>query len=364
MHDKVELSVERSNEDTSSIKSLVLSTQKWLVYLTSKWYFIVIFGILGAFVGFIYAKFQKPNYTAVTSFVLESGGKSGGLGAYSGLASTFGIDIGGGSGGLFDGENIIELYKSRNMITKALLSPIELNGSRKLLIDRYIEFNKLRENWNRKPELGAIQFQSNNIYATPKAQLVHDSILGTIVKSVTAGLTVGKKDKKLNLIHVSTNFGDEVFTKLFNDHLVETVNDFYLETKRKKNLENVSILQAKTDSVRRNMAGAISRAATVADATPNQNPTRLAQRIVPMENAKVNAEINETVLSSLLQNLELSKIALVKETPLIQIVDAPILPLEEKKIGKLIGLIVGGIVGGFLITVILLIRKIILDILK
>jgi uncharacterized protein involved in exopolysaccharide biosynthesis len=56
------------------------------------------------------------------------------------------------------------------------------------------------------------------------------------------------------------------------------------------------------------------------------------------------------------KNLELSKMSLLKETPLIQVIDQPVYPLEEIKFGKLKGLVLGGFLGGvFTIITLLLI---------
>jgi hypothetical protein len=57
------------------------------------------------------------------------------------------------------------------------------------------------------------------------------------------------------------------------------------------------------------------------------------------------------------KNLELSKMAMAQETPVIQEVDMPILPLEKKRFGKLKGLIIGGFFGGVLIVLFLLMKK-------
>jgi uncharacterized protein involved in exopolysaccharide biosynthesis len=40
--------------------------------------------------------------------------------------------------------------------------------------------------------------------------------------------------------------------------------------------------------------------------------------------------------------------ALRKETPLIQVIDKPIFPLEKEKVGKLKTLVLGGFLAGFL----------------
>jgi uncharacterized protein involved in exopolysaccharide biosynthesis len=50
----------------------------------------------------------------------------------------------------------------------------------------------------------------------------------------------------------------------------------------------------------------------------------------------------------IVKNLEISKMTLLNQTPIINIIDKPILPLEEEKLSKSIAGILGGFLGGFL----------------
>lgn len=340
-----------NSEDEISLKELILKIKEWWRYLWGKKWIIIIVGIIGGALGLAYSFIKKPVYTATTTFVLESGEKSGGLGTYAGLASMVGIDLGGSGGGIFQGDNILELYKSRTMIEKTLFSPVD-SVTKQPLIEKYIEMNKLREGWEKKPNLKNLHFalgDLNRKVADVKTQRLRDSVIGKIVEAIGKGyLSVAKPDKKLSIIKVDVKTGDEIFAKRFNEELVKNVNDFYVQTKTKKSLQNVSILQHKTDSVRAVMNGAIYSAAVVADATPNLNPTRQVQRAAPVQRAQFSAETNKAMLSALIQNLEMAKIALLKETPLIQVVDGPVLPLKKDKLGKIKGIILGGFLFGFL----------------
>jgi len=55
--------------------------------------------------------------------------------------------------------------------------------------------------------------------------------------------------------------------------------------------------------------------------------------------------------------LELAKITLRKETPLIQLIDQPILPLEKDKLGRFKSLIIGGFLAIFLTSISLIFMK-------
>lgn len=349
-------------DDVISLKELSARVKDWFTYLVSKWVVILAIVILGTFLGLLYAYFKKPLYTASTTFVLEEGG-SGGLGQYAGIASIVGIDLGGAAGGIFQGDNIIELYKSRTMIERALLSEVSVDGKSVLPIDLYIHLNELRKAWGDKPELQKIQFYSPLNENTPQPVVrLKDSIIGVIVEDINKNyLSVFKPDKKLSIISVQVKATDEIFAKTFNAQMVKTVNDFYVQTKTKKSLNNIAILQRKTDSVRTVLNGAIYKTVAVADNTPNLNQTRQVQRMAPMQRSQFTAETNKAILGELVKNLEVSKMSLLQETPLIQVIDQPVLPLKMEKFGKAKGIVLGGIIAGFIATLLLTLRKMIKD---
>ncbi len=68
-------------------------------------------------------------------------------------------------------------------------------------------------------------------------------------------------------------------------------------------------------------------------------------------------QANSAILTNLVVQLELAKINLRKETPLIQEIDHPTLPLEKEKLSKLNYMILGGFLGGFLSVIFLIFRE-------
>jgi hypothetical protein len=174
---------------------------------------------------------------------------------------------------------------------------------------------------------------------------------------------VYKADKKLSIISADVKAKDEFFAKTFNEEIVRNVNNFYVQTKTRKSLDNVKILQMKTDSIRNIMNGAIYSSAAIIDATPNLNPTRQAQRSAPAQRSQYTAETNKAILSELVKNLELSKMSLLKEAPLIQVVDQPVFPLDKTRLGSMKASILGAVLFGFLTVIVLLMKYIFASIL-
>lgn len=346
-----------TDENELSLKGIILGFRAWIKYICSKWHIILVAGILGAAIGLGYALLQKPSYIATTTFVLEGGDGRGGLNRYSGVAMLAGIDISGG-GGLFQGENILELYRSRKMLSQTLFSKT-CPDSNELLIERYIAINNLRNEWKDKPKLLELDFRLDINKVDSQTSRIREGLVTSIANSInTKNLTVEFTEKGSSIIKVEVVSSDEVFSKAFNENLVRKVNEFYIQTKTKKSTANIGILQQKVDSVRAVMSGAIYSAAKVSDATPNLNPTRQVNRVAPAQEAQFSAETNKALLAELLQNLELTKMNLLQEQPLIQLIDQPIYPLPLNNLSVSKGLIAGACLLVFFILMILVIRRI------
>ncbi len=311
-------------------------------FLFSRWLVILIIVFLFGLLGILYAWLKKPIFTAEMSFTTEteSGGK---LNAYAGLAAQFGFDLGGGSNNIFEGDNLAELLKSRTLIKKTLLSPSG-NGN-DLMIEEY-----LVENLD--------DLKKEGIAFTPDKIGKHrptDSILNSVCQDIAkTELEVFRKDKKLSIIIIKMVGGNEWFCKRFVDLLAGNAIQFYTDYKSRKARQNVEILQKQTDSVRGMLFGSITDVAAINDL--NVNPMRQSLR-TPSQRRQVDVQVNGTLYGELLKNLELSKMALRKETPLIQVIDTPELPLVKKKPGRLLTGIMFAFVGGFLGIGVLLARR-------
>jgi uncharacterized protein involved in exopolysaccharide biosynthesis len=346
-------------EDEISLKELILKIKDWYRFLLTKWLVIVAAGIIGGAIGIGYAFLTKPEYTANLSFALEDEkqGGAGGLSSALGLASSLGIDLGGSAGGAFSGANLIELMKSRNIVEKSLLNPITVNGKTQSFAQHYINFNELNKNWDSKPLLKGIEFIPDADRS--KFTLQQDSILGKIYESITGAnglLRVAQKDKKISIISIEVKSTNELFSKAFTESIAQEVSSYYIEIKSKKARQNMEILQHQTDSIRAELNSAITGVAAAADNTFGLNPAMMVRK-TPGTRRQVDVQANTAILTQLVTNLEMAKVSLRKETPLIQVIDKPILPLKKEKVGKLKSLILGGFLAGFLTVLVLIFKK-------
>jgi uncharacterized protein involved in exopolysaccharide biosynthesis len=101
-----------------------------------------------------------------------------------------------------------------------------------------------------------------------------------------------------------------------------------------------------------------AKATTVAnDNTFGLNPALNIKR-VPSARRQVDVQANTAILTEIVKQAELAKVTLRKETPLIQVIDQPILPLHKEQFGKIKGLLLGGLIAGFLVIIFLIIKRI------
>lgn len=338
-------------EGDISIKQVILRFREWYLYLRHKWVIILVACIIGGAIGLIYSIVKKPEYKAILTFALEEKNSGSTLSAYAGLASQFGIDIGGGGGGVFSGDNIMELMKSRRIVTKTLLNSITQNGKTQSLADYYITVNGLRKKWGKIKNFPVqISFPAN--INTDSLSYIQDSLIGVFYgEIIKKNLSISKPSTKASIIAVTFSAYNEFFAKSFEDSLVKNVSSFYILTKTERMLSNLQIVQSRLDSVKSAFSAALYGTAINMDL--NLNPARAVVSVPGMKN-EAEAKVLGAEYGELVKNLELVKMTLLQETPLIQVIDRPVLPLKIEKTGHIKGIIVGALISLIIIVVSLL----------
>lgn len=330
----------QTNDDEISLKDLILKIKEIWKYLLLKWKIIVIVGISSGLLGLVYSLIKTPEYVATLSFsVIEKGSAGGGLSA---LAGQFGIDAG-SSSGVFSGNNMIELLQSRNLIERTLLSDVEIEGKHCRLIDYYRVLNPPEED-DTISILITYPLDLNREQFTRE----QDSLLYVFNQAITTEkLTVDKQKKDVNIINLSFLNENELFAKLFTENLIKIVSEFYIQTKTKNIQVNLEKMEVRADSVRQEYEKALAALAEYSD--QNISPARRSL-MVEQQKIQTRVQLTGTTYTELVRNIEFLKLELIQQTPLIQVIDAPIMPLAIERLGKLKSIIIGGFLGGFLIV--------------
>lgn len=338
------------DEQPISLANVILNIQAWISFLLNSWRVIIIGTFLIGGLYFAYQSVRKINYTAETRFVLETE-SAGGLGDISSLANLAGVNLGAisGSSSLFQLDNIVELYRSYSMMKKTLLTESMSEFGNERLITWYGREHKVLEKWN---NLGIV-------FEVPEEQMIirHDSLLKEIVEDILEkNLDVSKPSRKLSILKVAYKANDEKFAKVFNEVLVKHVNDFYFKVKTQKTGENLRVLTFQSDSVKKVLDQVLLDLAIFEEQNPNLNPLR-AQALVPRQKIQIDLQASSTVYQELVKNLEIAKVAHRNNTPLIQTIDSPVLPLDHDRMKWYKAMVFGLILGGVLMVGFLTLKR-------
>jgi len=344
----------QNGQDEVTLRMILSKIEQWIFFLKKKWILLSIIGLIGVGIGYAIAFYKKPLYVATLSFALEDDKGGGGFSGAMGIASQFGIELGGSAGGAFNGTNLLELMKSRSVIEKTLLNPVVINNKTTSLAEYYINFNKIRDGWKAGGVTLNVVFPYGSSDNRDSFNLQQDSVLGKIYSAIKSdNLVVSNREKKINILDIVVTSEDELFSKLFAEELASEVSDFYVKTKSKKSKINVDILEHQADSIRKELNSAISGVASANDHAYNLNPALNIKKVSSVSR-QIDVQANTVILTELVKNLELAKVTLRKETPLIQIIDKPILPLEKIVVGKKKTALVWGFVSVLIAAIALL----------
>lgn len=339
-------------EERLSLKEVVISVQHLIFYLFSQWKLIMLVGSSFSILVSVYARYIKDiEYTAETTFVVESG-SSGVTNDVSSLASAVGISLGGvsQSNSLFNSDNILKLTMSYRLMRKTFMEVDTFDAQPQRLITRYLEHKEILPRWQEElPDF---------TYEIPLEQMTveHDSLLKLTLEKFTEKLAAEKIDRRLDILSIKVTDTDEEFAKKFNEVLVRNVNEFYVETKTLKTGENLQVLLKQADSVKTVLDQALKEYGLVSASVPNPNALQY-RAIVNTQKLEIDMTVAAAVYEEVLKQLEIAKITHQTNTPIIQIVDRPIFPLENSKPRLLKLLIINGFIGAFLVIAFLLGRR-------
>jgi len=339
--------------DEIQLKDILIKLSDYKAYLFNKKFTIITISGFFFVLGIVFAISADKKYTAKLTFVVEDQQQGGGaLGSMSGMASQFGFDIGNASNTTFSQNNILELLKSRGVVEAALMQNRKVNKTDDLLIEHYLYINKIKDSWKTNNDINPVSF--HGILTQD-----NDSVSGDVWKSIIEDkLVVELQSDEANIINLSYTSVNDEFAKMFVETLIDQMSKMYITYQTAQASNTLSFLNNRADSVFIELEIAEEEFAKVKDI--NQRIIKASGRLKELQLMR-RVEVLNAMYLEITKNLELSKITLLNQTPIIQIIDKPILPLEEEFKSKTALGLLGAFLGGFLSLVFFIFRKLFKD---
>ena len=307
---------------------------------------IFLTGLFFSIIGLLYSLKNETIYNANLTFVVENNKDQGGLAKYAGFASQFGFDLGGLNSATFSQSNIIELIKSRKVVQNALLTYHQFDNTIKSsLVERYID-NRYRSQWEEdNADLLLLKFDHKESFT-----LKHDSILGVFYKDLVENvISVGKSDET-SIVTIICSSNDELFSKKLAESLVNEVSEYYIHAQTAQARNTLNFIKNRSDSVLIELKIAELNYARHKDSNYG---IYKAEGLIEEIRLQRKVEILTIMYSEIVKNLEISKVSLLNQKPLVNVIDLPILPLDFQYTPFYVSMIIFGLIG-FIISIIYL----------
>jgi hypothetical protein len=326
---------------------------------------ILLTGLIFALLGFGYSFLKKPVYLARVNFVIEENKQNAG-GLFSALAGQVGMDLSSLSGmsGILAGDNVLELLKSPTLLKKVLISPYPGDTTNTLAYKYAEAYGKL----NQYNKLVGGEFLKNSPHSPPNLggeaksakadeggvvyeynKRVQDSLLTAIAtRIIEKELSVYKPDRKLSVFRLDLTTRDELLSQTISTRLLDQAASLYIETKTRRLKLNVDRLQKKADSI----AALLNyrTEASVSKDIINQNPSYVSTE-VDVEISNREKGMLSIIYGDVNKSLDITRTALIQETPTIEIIDSPDLPLKKTEVKWYFAISLGFLLGVFLYAI-------------
>ncbi len=313
---------------------------------------ILLITLLFAVGGVAYALLAREEFSTEGTILPEFQSKTGGLSQFAGLASLAGVDLSSMSGGLGGVEAVrpdlyptvvgstpffLELFKFQVVTKKG--EKMTFNQ----FYDKYVLDDDIDE------EYAKLKYPLNKDYLAVTYQT--EKNLKDLRKRITSSI-----DKKTGIITFSVRMPDPIVAALVTKFSMEYVKEYVISYRTEKLKRDLSFLSERLDAAKGKYYNNQVKKAQYSD----QNQLSMIKvQSADLQRERIESEykISSSFYNSLLQKYEEAKLKLQQETPVLKVLEPPVVPNKRSEPKRAIVVIIAVFLGGILGMVFSLIRK-------
>ncbi len=279
------------------------------------------------------------------------------------ILGQFGGLLGGGSSD-YQLEKILEIARSRRIISTALFERCNLNGQDEYYANHVINTQKLHDKWKNDNLLQNFLFTNSD---QVNFSLKENKALLALYAEFVGGEGVDKPifnaslNEDTGIMSLSSATADEMLSISLLNTLYKNISEFYISKSTERENQTLTVLTQKRDSIARALYKNDYSSATFEDQSMG---VLLQQDKVPVKRYQRNNQILSEVYAEAIKNVELAEFALKTNTPFLTQLDVPIAPIKPDPRGRARALVTGFFLGFFLGSIFIIGEKIIKEALK
>lgn len=335
-------------EEEKDIISIDFSAFLKIIWKEKIW--IVLITLLFAVGGVAYALLAREEFVSTGKILPEYQSKAGGLGQFAGLASLAGIDVSSAGGGGSDAvrpDLYPDVLKSTPYFLELLKIKVRTKDNKEMTFSQFYDTFVLDNDIKEKDT--KIKFPSSNQYIAISYQT--EKNLKDLRERISAVI-----DKKTGLITVTVKLPDPVVATIITDYSMNFLTNYITNYRTEKAKRDLNFLSERLDAAKGKYYNNQVKKAQYSD---QYQLSMMKLQAADLQRERIESEykISSTFYNSLLQKYEEAKLKLQQETPVIKVLEPPVVPNKRSEPKRAIVVLIATFLGGIFGIIFGLIRK-------
>lgn len=328
--------------DFNALFKIIWKEKIWVILIT----------LLFTIGGVAYVLLAREEFTTEGTILPEFQSKTGGLSQFAGLASLAGVDLSSISGGLGGVEAVRpDLYPTVVGSTPFFLELFKLKVATKKgekmtfsqFYDKYVLDDDIDD------EYAKLKYPLSKDYVAVTYQT--EKNLKDLRKRITSAI-----DKKTGIITFNVKMPDPIVAALVTKFSMEYVKEYVINYRTEKLKRDLNFLAERLDAAKGKYYTNQAKKAQYSD---QYQLSMMKLQAADLQRERIESEykISSTFYNTLLQKYEEAKLKLQQETPVLKILEPPVVPNKRSEPKRVIIVILAIFLGGIFGIIFGLIRK-------
>lgn len=335
-------------EEEKDIISIDFNAFFKIVWKEKIW--VILITLLCAIGGVSYALLAREEFVSTGKILPEYQSKAGGLSQFAGLASLAGVDLSSAAGGGSDAirpDLYPDVLKSTPFFLELLKIKVRTKDNKEMAFSQFYDTFVLDNDIKEKDT--KIKFPTSNQYIAVSYQT--EKNLKDLRERISAVI-----DKKSGLITVTVKLPDPVVATIITDYSMNFLANYITNYRTEKSKRDLNFLAERLDAAKGKYYTNQAKKAQYSD---QYQLSMMKLQAADLQRERIESEykISSTFYNTLLQKYEEAKLKLQQETPVIKVLEPPVVPNKRSEPKRVIVVILATFLGCIFGIIFGLIRK-------
>ena len=335
-------------EEEKDIISIDFSAFFKIIWKEKIW--VVLITLVFALGGIYYALTAREEFVSTGKILPEYQSKAGGLSQFAGLASLAGVDLSSAAGGGSDAvrpDLYPDVLKSTPFFLELLKIKVRTKDNKEMLFsqfyDNFVLDNKIEEKDTKIKFPTSIQYIAVS-YQTEKNLKDLRERIGAVI------------DKKTGLITVTVKLPDPVVATIITDYGMNFLTNYITNYRTEKSKRDLNFLAERLDAAKGKYFNNQAKKAQYSD---QYQLSMMKLQAADLQRERIESEykLSSSFYNTLLQKYEEAKLKVQQETPVIKVLEPPVVPNKRSEPKRAIIVLIATFLGGIFGIIFSLIRK-------